>query len=117
MKPHYYKIKEKLMASSGYKQDLNIFGTPTQPFTDLAPSTSHPKTNFTAAAELPDKVLLVFPLPALLHIQDGEGLLLELGIISRDRLSPSSSTHQNRPLSPIWSSQLPKQNGKTPPHT
>lgn len=45
MKPHYYKIKEKLMMASRNSKDLQLFGTPIQLFSDLAPSTVQKRRN------------------------------------------------------------------------
>lgn len=39
VKPHYYRIKEKLMQTAHNRQDLSLFGVPIELFTDLAPST------------------------------------------------------------------------------
>lgn len=39
IKPHCYRIKEKLMLAARNRPDLSLFGAPIQLFTDLAPST------------------------------------------------------------------------------
>lgn len=39
VKPHYYRIKEKMMMAARNRQDLQLNGAPIHLFTDLAPST------------------------------------------------------------------------------
>lgn len=115
------------MAATRYKQDLNLLGSLIQVFTDLTPSTVKKHCSLKPLLQQLQncqiKYRWSFPFcfsftyrgrnHSFSNYHDGEGLLLELGIISRDHSPTPPTNYQNRALSPIWSSQWPRKNGRT----
>lgn len=115
-KPHFYRIKEKMMFVARNKPDLSLFGAPIQLFTDLAPSTVQKRRTLRPLLQqLQNKQIkyrwsfpfkLSFTYKGRSHsfstFQTGEDLLFELGIITQDPQASSSSRPDDRPLSPLW---------------
>lgn len=104
------------MLAARNRPDLSLFGTPIQLFTDLTPSTVQKRRTIKPLLQQlmnrQIKYSWAFPFKfsfsykgkshSFSTFQDGEDLLLELGIISQDFQASSPSHQANRPLSPLW---------------
>lgn len=103
------------MLAARNKQGLLLYDAPIQLFNDTAPLTVQKRRNLRPLLQQllnrQIKYRWSFPFklsfkkkgkPYSITFQDGEDLLLELGIISRDPPTSSPRCQMTRPLSPLW---------------
>lgn len=133
VKPHYYSIKEKLMAAARNRPDIQLLGSSIQLYADLAPSTVQKRRNLKPLLQqlMKHQIKYRWSFPFRLSFtyrgknhffstyQEGEELLLQLGIITTEPQTSSSQGQgqSNRPVSPIWSTQRSRAAKKKQPAT
>lgn len=123
----YYKIKEKMMAEARGRGDISLLGHSVQLFADISQLTIQKRRSLkpllTHLMNRHIKYRWSFPFQlsftykgkthSFVNFQDKEGILLELGLISRDS-SSTSPQRKDRPISSIWSQQGRSSSSKRP---
>lgn len=94
VKPHYYRIKEKIMWETRSRGDISLLGHSVQLFAYISQLTIQKRRSL--------KPLLTHLVNR--HIKE---ILLELGLISRDPSSTSPQQGRDRPISPIFPPNYP----------
>lgn len=131
VKPHFYRVKEKIMLEARNKSDISLQGNKVQIFADISQATIQKRRQLkpllTHLINHQIKYRWSFPFRlsftyrgkshSFASFQSGEELLLELGIINRDSHHPESPNDDGRPVSPLWSQQRRSNTRKSHPFT
>lgn len=119
VKPQFYRIKKKIMSEARSKGDLTLLGHPVQIFVDISQLTIQKRQalkpllmhliNHHIKNQWSFPFRLSFAYKSKTHsfanFREGENILLDLGLTTRDPSSPSPRQARDRPIMSIWSQQ------------